>query len=458
MKRIKMNNKGQFSIIAALFVAVILISSVMVTYSAIHYSSNQSQPQIISAIDETNLALKQVLGFTVGYFGSVLQVTGNSSYAYAQSSNYLNSGLANIVDMNPDWGTSFNSPTLSLNTNWFTNNSYSQGTLNVTYGLTGLGITGIAYSVSCSLNVQIQPSTSNNQVCLTVTQDENTPVVDLGTSNFNFYQYQYSNLTWAMVNPPSAPVSSSNGTYTIDIPSGINPQSYIIQVQDTRGIMVTASSFSQYTGSLAFNTTVSGGDYVNDTDSKVDGVSDQGTHSNFAAQQSAPNGVYDSLTEANAGTQVQDCYPSGYTPLGGTTYASGALSNLQTNNGNYMTFNSYPSAFSSSSTFGYSTVGSSSQSIENTIVRSVFTMPTNAVAQNIEAYIQAPAPTFGYKTAGSSTASIMNTITGSLFSPAYSGVATSITAYIACTSSAKNMEAAIYSSSDNLIAQTNQQS
>ena len=104
-----MNNKGQFSIIAALFVAVILISSVMVTYSAIRYSSNQNQPQIISAIDETNLALKQVLGFTVGYYGSILLETGNSSYAYNLSSNYFNSGLANIVDANPEWGTSFNS-------------------------------------------------------------------------------------------------------------------------------------------------------------------------------------------------------------------------------------------------------------------------------------------------------------------------------------------------------------
>ena len=158
MKCIKMNNKGQFSIIAALFVAVILVSSVMVTYSAIRYSSTQDQPQIISAIDETNLALKQVLGFTVGYFGSVLQVTGNSSYAYAQSSNYLNSGLANIADMNPQWGTSFNVPNLSLDTDWFMNDSYSEGNLNVTYNLIGLGITGIGYSVSCALNVQILPS------------------------------------------------------------------------------------------------------------------------------------------------------------------------------------------------------------------------------------------------------------------------------------------------------------
>src|SRR5271157_444584 len=100
MMRFKMNRKGQFSIIASLFVAVILISSVMMTYSTIRYNSPQTNPQIISAIDETNLALKQVLGFTVGYYGSVLQVTGNSTYAYAQSSTYLNSGLENIVNVN----------------------------------------------------------------------------------------------------------------------------------------------------------------------------------------------------------------------------------------------------------------------------------------------------------------------------------------------------------------------
>ncbi len=33
-----MNNKGQFSIIAALLVAVVLIASVMGTYSSIRYS------------------------------------------------------------------------------------------------------------------------------------------------------------------------------------------------------------------------------------------------------------------------------------------------------------------------------------------------------------------------------------------------------------------------------------
>ena len=191
-----MNQKGQFSIIASLFVAVILITSVMVTYSTIRYNSTEANPQIMSAVDETNLSLKQVLGFTVGYYGSILQVTGNSSYAYDQSESYLNSGLNNIVDVNPEWGTSFTVTDLSLGTNWFTNSSYSEGSLNVTYDLTGIGVYGVAYSISSELSVQVLHSSSNNQVCLTVTQDGGQPVVSLGTSSFKFYQYQDSNLTW----------------------------------------------------------------------------------------------------------------------------------------------------------------------------------------------------------------------------------------------------------------------
>lgn len=348
MKCLKMNKKGQFSIIAALFVAVILVSSVMVTYSAIRYNSNPDQPQITSAVDETNLALKQVLGFTVGYYGSILQVTGNSSYAYAHSSSYLDSGLVNIVNMNPQWGTSFDNTSLSLGTNWFTNSSYSQGNLNVTYALTGLGVSGIAYSVSCQLAVQISPSFSNNQVCLTVIQDQNMPVVGLGLSNFKFYLYRDSNSTWAMINPLDEPTPSSNGTYHIDVPSGINPQSFMIQVKDSRGIIVAASSFSHYTGTLAFNTTaISGGDYVDQFNSQVDSKPDQGTQSNFPAQQQGPDGSFDTITEQQTGTQTQDYYPDTYSPQAGALLLSGSLSNLNKNDYSYMSFQSYASAYSS---------------------------------------------------------------------------------------------------------------
>lgn len=247
-----MNRKGQFSIIAALLVAVVLIAAVTTTYSAIRYSSLQDQPQVLSAIDEINLALKQILGFTVGYYGSVLKVTGNSSYARTLATNYLRGGLDNIGDIRPEWGPSFNVTTLALSTNWFTNTSYSSGNVTVKYDLTGLGVYGISYSASSRLDVLILNSNLTSQARLSIFKDENEPLINLGEQNLKFYRYVYTNATWEMANPINV-ISYANGTYLIDLPSGVLGDSYVLQVEDTRGIIVTASSFSRYTATLTWN-------------------------------------------------------------------------------------------------------------------------------------------------------------------------------------------------------------
>jgi len=253
-----LNSKGQFSIIAALLVAVILISTVIVTYSTIRNSPIPDQPQVLSAIDETNFAIKQIFGFTVGYYGSVLKVTGNSSYAKTLALNYLHSGLVNIANMHPEWGTSFkvDQTKTDLHIYWFTKTSYSAGNLMVTYNLTGLGIYRITYQTSCKLNIQIIKTNSTTQACLNVTKDEHEPLINLGKQNFKFYYYQSAKSEWELINPSTDPVAFANGTYLVDIPSGVDPYAYVIQVEDPRGIIVTASSFSRYTCTLAWNSTM----------------------------------------------------------------------------------------------------------------------------------------------------------------------------------------------------------
>ncbi len=250
-----MNCKGQFSLIAALLVAVVLIGTVIITYSVIRNSPVREQAQILSAVDETNFALKQILGFTVGYYGSVLQVTGNTSYARALATNYLHSGLVNIANMHPEWGPSFNVSSLDLTTYWFTNNSYSAGNLAVNYSLNGLGMYGITYTASCRLSVQIQNTTSAEYVKLNVTKDEGEPLINLGRQNFKFYRYIYASSTWELVNPSTEPTAFANGTYLIETPEDIDPYSYMLQIEDPRGIIVVASSFSKYTISLTWNST-----------------------------------------------------------------------------------------------------------------------------------------------------------------------------------------------------------
>jgi hypothetical protein len=257
-----LNSKGQFSIIAALLVAVILIATVIMTYSTIRNSPIQDQPQILSAIDETNLALKQILGFTIGYYGSVLQVTGNASYAKELSIKYLQSGLVNIANMHPEWGTSFNLSSIDLSTYWYTNDSWSSGRLAINYSLTGLGLYGITYETSCKLAVQVNETTVDNQVQLNITRDEKEHLINLGKQNFKFYRYIYENSTWKTMSPiyDTSIKSFPDGTYQINMSdpalSGIDPCSYVVQVEDPRGIVVIASSFSRYTCTLNWNSTL----------------------------------------------------------------------------------------------------------------------------------------------------------------------------------------------------------
>ena len=296
MRKFNTNKKGQFSIIAALLVAVILIAAVITTYSAIRYSPVEDQPQVLSAIDEINLALKQIVGFTLGYYGSVLRVTGNTSYAKLLASNYLESGLSNIGDIRPEWGASFDITNLDLEANWFSKSSYSFGNLSINYDLTGLGLYDINYFASSRLDVDVIES-SSNKAALTITKDENEPIVNLGKNNLQFYQYLNSTSNWELVTSDVEPIVYANGTYLIDFPAGIDPESYFMKIEDQRGIIVLASSFISYKAILESNTTYIDSDFIDNNDSDVDSSIDKGTQSNFAFQQSAPDLVFDTLTE-----------------------------------------------------------------------------------------------------------------------------------------------------------------
>jgi len=343
------NSKGQFSIIAALLVAVVLVGTVITTYATLRFSTSQEQPQVLSAIDETNLALEKVLGFTVGYYGSVLQVTGDTSYAKSLTTNYLNNSLSNIADIKPEWGASFRLAYLDLSANWFTNASYSAAQAVVTYDLPGLGISGMSYSASCRLDVQVLNSSFSSKACLNVTKDGNEPVVNLGKQNFKFYRYQYSNLTWNYAAPSGELTAFANGTYLIDIPTEIDPSSYVVQVTDTRGIMVAAASFSRITSTFMWNTTTAlpAADYVDNNSTNL------GSQGNFTAQQYGPDSIYDRLTEGTSGPVLPDYYPSSYVLGGSTANVSGALSYLQFDDDVRMIFRSYVSGTSAQTLYAH---------------------------------------------------------------------------------------------------------
>ncbi|MCW4044301.1 MAG: hypothetical protein NWE94_02140, partial [Candidatus Bathyarchaeota archaeon] len=338
-----MNSKGQFSIIAALLVAVVLVGTVITTYATLRQSASQEQPQVLTAVDETNLALDKVLGFTVGYYGSVLQVTGDSAYAKSLTTTYLRDSLGSLADIKPEWGAVFTLVSLDLSANWFTNASYSAGEAVVDYSLPGLGISGMSYKTSCRMDVQVSNSSSLNQACLTVLKDGSEPLINLGRANFKFYRYLQPNASWGFEEPSGEFTVFANGTYVIGIPTGmgIDASDYMVQVTDTRGIMVAAASFSRITASFMWNTTsvLPAADYVDSSTVNV------GVQSNFTAQQFGPDGISDTLTE-NVFRTIAQNYNASEFNLGSTSLVSGLLSDLQSDNGVRMVFRSYVSGTS----------------------------------------------------------------------------------------------------------------
>jgi hypothetical protein len=370
--------------IAALLVSAVLITTVITTYSMIRDSLNRDQPEALNAVDEINFAIKQILGFTVGYYGSVLKVTGNATDAYNRTLSYVYSGLKHLADLHPEWGTSISLiPPLEANAYWYTNESYSSGRMLVNYNLTKLGIRGIIYEPTCRLDVQVINGSPSGKVCLNVTKDESENLINLRKQNFKFYQFT-ANSAWELVNPNTEP-TFENGAYYIDAPSGIDEKSFTVQVEDSRGIIAIASSFNRYTITPTWNSTLGPTEhYVDNGTSNVDSYPNKGIHSDFTAQQTQPDSSYDTLTEENMA--LQQYYPSSYSLLGSTNLINGSLNDLSSDNSVYMTFQSYVSQNSTAS-FGNYTQLASNATIENTIRGSVFTAPYDCWVDSVTAYI-----------------------------------------------------------------------
>jgi len=153
-------NKGQFSIIAALLVSVILVTAVISTYSMVRHTPIQDSPKVLTAMGEMNTDIKRILDHTVGYYGSILKVTGNSTYAQNLTTRYLSSGLVNIAYSHPEWNPSFSLNFEQVSTRWYMPESYSVGNISLTYSLSSLGIEGVTYETSSALKVTMLSSGS----------------------------------------------------------------------------------------------------------------------------------------------------------------------------------------------------------------------------------------------------------------------------------------------------------
>ncbi len=243
---------GQFTVITAGLVAIILLSAVLATYALVRNQPFQKIPGTSSTITEMNSALNGILKATVGYYGSILQVSGNTTFAKQQASSYVQSGLIQVARTHPQWNPNIQLTTFTIATSWFGPTSFSQATMVATYSITSIGLTGFTVTISASLTTTIQ-SASASTARIVVLQEGGQPELTLSASSFQFLSYSQSNSTWTPRISPSAPRIFSNGSYDVTLPSGIDPTNFLVQVTDPRGILTVASSLAKYTYSFSWN-------------------------------------------------------------------------------------------------------------------------------------------------------------------------------------------------------------
>jgi len=250
------DEKGQFSIIAAVLLAIVLVTAVVTTYSMINFSLPKEQTNVLSSVDEMNISLKQMLEFAVGYYCSVLQVTGNATFAHESALNYLSSGLEFIANSHPEWNPSFQIVNMNFSTQWYEISSYSAGFLHIVYNLSSIGINNIVYSSHCSLLLNIVNVTGTHAT-VSVVKDENLTELNLNSQNFVFYYYDNTTSRWTPIT--SQDVLAQGNQYLVEIPNKVDKTCFLLKVSDDRGI--TATSFystirkPQYTYIFNWNAT-----------------------------------------------------------------------------------------------------------------------------------------------------------------------------------------------------------
>jgi hypothetical protein len=99
--------------------------------------------------------------------------------------------------------------------------------------------------------VSVPKPNSTSYAQLRILQD-GEPLINLGQNNFKFYRYIYSNTSWGFANPTNI-TSFANGTYSLGLPAEVSWDAFTIQVEDPRGLIVTASSFNRYTIALGWD-------------------------------------------------------------------------------------------------------------------------------------------------------------------------------------------------------------
>jgi len=218
--RLNRDKKGQFIIIAALLIAIMIISASAVMFSAVTYFKHERWEEYLIVIDgikagTANLLTVSLANYTQTGNTSVLKTNLNEwrqdvKSAYSGLGVILNYSLASgsyaVYAMTPNYN-------LGLNSSWYKSLSWSAANATLSVNMTSAGLTGYTFASAVFLRMNITEvvwySKQNKQyllIVLTVDKEGPAPITNLQAGNFvqvnvsdaprNFASRRYYSITY----------------------------------------------------------------------------------------------------------------------------------------------------------------------------------------------------------------------------------------------------------------------
>lgn len=215
--RLRGNKRGQFIVIAALLIAIMIISAGAVLFSAVTYFKHERWEEYLIVVDGVEAGTSNVLelslaNYTQTFNSSVLKSNlnnwgGDVKKAYsgfgAILSHSLASGLYTAYGMNLSY-------TLGLARTWNQRISFSAANATASLNITSVGLTGYSFTSTVFLKMNIadalwyetkktgQVTEGYVGVRVVIDMEGLTPVTGLQKSNFILFQVGGVNQTFSL--------------------------------------------------------------------------------------------------------------------------------------------------------------------------------------------------------------------------------------------------------------------
>jgi len=260
--------KGQFIVIAALMLSIMIISISTVIYGTVTYFRHERWEEYVTILDSVKTGSSYMLEISLAKYSQAQNPTQNQTIlrdnlnqwirdvrkAYpgfgVDLSYSLAAGIRSAYGMSPNYN-------MGLNYTWNRKVSYSAANATFNMNIASVGLTGYSFSTHTFLKMNIADAlwyTTGNQVGvrLVIEAEGPTPVTNLQKGNFLVFRvdgvdkaftlYRYYDSRGHPVKSPTYPALNAY-VFELRYNAGSRPTSanVVVSVKDSRGIQVTGA-------------------------------------------------------------------------------------------------------------------------------------------------------------------------------------------------------------------------